>query len=110
MYLFSTTLFVVREGESDSYTVVTLRGTESQMDLAETLISEKVDEEKSFRNRIKGVASTRTPRRVNPSASSNDVPTSTATDPSTASFIPNGIIEVYVSCVYHPNMFWIQRE
>ena len=101
---------VVREGESDAYSVVTLKGTEAQMDLAETLISEKVDEEKNFRNRIKGVASTRTPRRVNPSASSNDVPNAATAEPSAVSFIPNGIIEVYVSCVYHPNMFWIQRE
>jgi tudor domain-containing protein 2 len=43
------------------------------------------------------------------SASSNDVPNSASAQPSTVSFVQNGIIEVYVSCVYHPNMFWIQQ-
>ncbi|CAG7826662.1 unnamed protein product [Allacma fusca] len=102
--------YEVREGDSEEYGVVMLKGTQDQIDLAESLILEQVEEEKNFRNRIKGVAATRTPRRVNAAAASTDVRPQPQDLPLSKPVLrPNGIVEVYVSCVYHPNLFWIQQ-
>ena len=75
---------------------------------AETLILEKVEEEKAFRSKIKGVASTRTQRRVNPGSPSGK--SSDEVKPSTQTLRPEGISEVFVSCCYTPNSFWLQCE
>lgn len=89
--------------------LVTLRGTEEQIANARQMIIEKVDEEQSMRRKIDLMTQSRAPRK----SAGGGFPTTSA-NPSAAvngnhqSTKQSGVLEVFVSCAYHPNDFWIQ--
>jgi len=78
---------------------VMLKGSESQIESARMLIFEKVEEEKRMR---KNALSNRTKRAGGAAGASCRGGRNSHT------LLPNGVLEVFVSCVYHPNYFWIQ--
>ncbi|ODM99995.1 Tudor and KH domain-containing protein [Orchesella cincta] len=101
---------------------ITIKGSESQILIARQLIIEKVEEERHLRKNIDMTTASRTPRRpggaslspsspsvsLGPSGSSSTASVNTGSTEPALPLKQDGILEVFVSCVYHPNDFWIQ--
>lgn len=108
---------VLGSGDSGPTRSIIIRGTEDQINLAKQLIMEKVDEERNLRKNIDVATASRTPRRggghspsstplVGPSVPPGNIGSAELALP----IKQDGILEVFVSCVYHPNDFWIQGK
>lgn len=103
-------------GDAGPTRAITIKGSEDQINLAKQLIIEKVEEERNLRKSIDVATASRTHRRGGGSSPSFPNPPGPLAPPSApvVSIEPvlplkqNGILEVFVSCVYHPNDFWIQ--
>ncbi|CAL8089336.1 unnamed protein product [Orchesella dallaii] len=109
-------------GDSGPTRLITIKGSEEQILIARQLIIEKVEEERHLRKNIDMTTASRTPRRpggispspsspsvsLGPSGSSSSAPMNTGSTEPALPLKQNGILEVFVSCVYHPNDFWIQ--
>lgn len=87
---------------------VTIRGTEDQIEAAKQMVIEKVEEERALRRNIEIVTSSRTPRRAgtNPTVSNSTNPE--ALNGSLPAIPRSGVFEVFVSCAFHPNDFFVQ--
>lgn len=110
--------YFIGTGDAGPTRAITIKGSESQINIAKQLIVEKVDEERTLRKSIDVATANRTHRRGGGGSpafpgTSGAGPSATSNSGSIEPVLPlkqDGILEVFVSCVYHPNDFWIQGE
>jgi hypothetical protein len=110
-----TFFIVLGGGDGGSARNVFIRGTDEQIELARQMILSKVEEEQTLRRNIDIATQQRTPRRPTSVSSSNSPGGPSSMNPDLSGVngnsLPlktNGEMEVFVSCAYHPNDFWIQ--
>jgi len=101
--------------DSGSHRNVIIKGTEEQIETARQLILAKVEEEQTLRRNIDIATQNRTPRRPNgpgpssvPAAAGQGAPNVDLAALNGNSVSLCGELEVFVSCAYHPNDFFIQ--
>ncbi len=107
---------ILGNGDAGPTRAITIKGSESQINIAKQLIVEKVDEERTLRKSIDVATASRTHRRggggspafPGTAGAGASAPSNSGSSEPVLPLKQDGILEVFVSCVYHPNDFWIQ--
>ncbi|XP_073991717.1 tudor and KH domain containing protein papi isoform X2 [Rhodnius prolixus] len=94
---------------SSQFRLVTIRGSDDQINIAKSMIEEKIAEEEEARNRMETTLAARSPRLKNKFKKSEGAATSEV--PTYEKLIPvtnDSMLQVYVSAVADPTHFWLQ--